>query len=151
VEENLAESSPEPMPAERVQVSELRPQKGLRSAILLGALVIAIAILTSGWITRRMGAISFDKPYQAVLLSNGQVYYGRLEGYGTNQPVLREVYYIQAQTNQETHQQTNILLKRGKEWHSPDRMYINPSQIILVEPVGTESKVSDLIRQMKSQ
>lgn len=131
--------------------SDAPPQRGLRSAIILCAVIIAIAILAATWLSHRSGAVSFDKPYQAVLLSNGQVYYGRLEGYGTSQPVLREVYYIQVQTNPETKQQTNILLKRGKEWHSPDRMYINPNQIILVEPVGTDSKVADLIRELKAQ
>jgi len=44
--------------------------------------------------------------------------------------VLREVYYVQSGVNEQK-QPTNILLKRGsKEWHSPDRMYLNPRQII---------------------
>jgi hypothetical protein len=120
------------------------------SAVMLGAVLIAAAILLASWLSLRSKAVSFDQPYQAVLLSNGQVYYGRLEGYGTSQPVLREVYYIQTQTNAQTHEQSNILLKRGNEWHSPDRMYINPNQIILVEPVGANSKVADLIKQLKA-
>jgi len=118
---------------------------------MLGAVLIAAAILLASWLSRPSSAVSFNQPYQAVLLSNGQVYYGRLEGYGTRQPVLREVYYIQTQTNAQTHEQSNILLKRGNEWHSPDRMYINPNQIILVEPVGANSKVADLIKQLKAQ
>lgn len=120
-------------------------------AIIAGALLVAAAILLQPWLSRRAAAVSFDKPYQAVLLSNGQVYYGRMEGYGTSHPVLREVYYIQVQTNPQTHEQKNILLKRGKEWHAPDRMYLTPSQILLVEPVGTESKVMDLIKELRSQ
>jgi hypothetical protein len=114
-------------------------------------MLLALAVLAAAWLASRPSAVTFDKPYQAVLLTNGQVYYGRLEGYGTAHPVLREVYYIQVQTNSETKEQKNILLKRGKEWHAPDRMYLNPSQILLVEPVGTESKVADLIRELKSQ
>jgi hypothetical protein len=34
-----------------------------------------------------------------------------------------------------TKQTTNVLVKRGKELHARDRMYLNPSQIILVEIV----------------
>jgi hypothetical protein len=30
-------------------------------------------------------------------------------------------------------------------------MYINPNQILLVEPVGEDSKVSDLIRKLKAE
>ncbi len=88
--------------------------------------------------------------YHAVLLSNGQVYFGRLEGLGTRFPVPREVYYIQSAVDQTTKQQQNILLKRGSEWHSPDHMILNGSQIILVEPVGPNSRVSQLIEKLKS-
>ena len=39
------------------------------------------------------------------------------------------------------------LIKRGKEMHEPDRMYLNPSQIVFAETVGTNSKVAQLIAQ----
>jgi len=50
-------------------------------------------------------------------------------------------------TNAETKKVSNALVKRGKELHDPDRMYINPNQILFVEPVGTNSKVPQLIAQ----
>jgi hypothetical protein len=53
--------------------------------------------------------------------------------------MMTEVYYVVTQTNPETKQANNILVKRGKELHEPDRMYLNPSQIILVEPVDPGS------------
>jgi hypothetical protein len=121
------------------------------SPVIVGAVIIALSILLASWIGTRTHAVQFDKPYQAVLLSNGQVYYGRLDGYGTDHPVLREVYYIQSSVNPQTHEQSNILTRRGKEWHGPDRMYLNPSQILMVEPVGTDSKVADLIKDLKTQ
>jgi hypothetical protein len=31
--------------------------------------------------------------------------------------------------------------------HEPDRMYLNPQQIVFVEPVSTTSKVAQLIAQ----
>jgi len=122
-----------------------------RSQTIVAAAIVAAAILVAAWMSKPTHTVSFDKPYQAVLLSNNQVYYGHLEGYGTASPVLREVYYVQTNTNPQTHEATNILLKRGREWHGPDRMYLNPSQILLVEPVGTDSKVADLIRELKAQ
>jgi hypothetical protein len=51
----------------------------------------------------------------------------------------------------ESKQTVNVLVKRGKELHSPDRMYLNPSQIILVEPVGPNSKVMQLILEQMEQ
>ncbi len=90
---------------------------------------------------------SFSTPYQAVQLSNGAVYYGKLSGYGTRNPVLTDVFYVVSKTDPETKQLTNMLVKRGKELHGPDRMYINASQIVMVEPVGPDSKVAQLISQ----
>jgi len=40
-----------------------------------------------------------------------------------------------------------VLVKRGKELHEPDRMYLNPNQILFVETVGPNSKVAQLIAQ----
>jgi hypothetical protein len=73
-----------------------------------------------------------------------------LAGYGGPHPVLTEVYYIVSQTNPETKQVSNILVKRGKELHQPDRMYLSPNQILFVEPVGPGSKVAELIQQSKT-
>ena len=56
-----------------------------------------------------------------------------------------DVYYIVTQTNPETKQSNNVLVKRGKQLHGPDRMYVNPNQIVFVEPVGSGSKVAQLI------
>jgi hypothetical protein len=61
--------------------------------------------------------------------------------------VLTDVYYVVSQTNPETKQVNNVLVKRGKELHEPDRMYLNPNQITFVEPVGANSKVAQLIAQ----
>jgi hypothetical protein len=116
--------------------------------ILAGVMVIAAAMwqVVDHW---RDHSVQFSTGYQAVLLSNGSVYFGHLQGYGSGQPVLTEVYYIATQTNSETKQSTNILIKRGKELHEPDRMYLNPQQILFVEPVGPNSKVAQLIAQAK--
>jgi len=92
-------------------------------------------------------AVKFTTPYQAVLLSNGSAYFGQIQGYGGPHPVLRDVFYIVSQTNPETKEVTPTLVKRGKEMHEPDLMYLNPSQILFVETVGTNSKVAHLIEQ----
>ena len=100
---------------------------------------------------RKNEAVKFDTPYQAVLLTNGSVYFGKLENYGTKSPLLRDVYYVQTSVNQETKQATNVLVKRGKELHGPDRMYLSANQIVFVEPVGAESKVAQLIAESKAK
>ena len=96
-------------------------------------------------------AVSCNTPYKAVLLSNNSVYFGKLAGFGTSSPVLSDVFYIVTQTNPETKQVSNILVKRGKELHGPDRMYHNANSIVFVEPVGTDSKVAQLILEATQQ
>jgi len=95
--------------------------------------------------------VTFSTPYQAVVLINNSVYYGKLSGWGTSNPVLTDVFYILSKTDPDTKKVSNVLIKRGKELHGPDRMYLNPSQIILVEPVGTDSKVAQLIAEASKQ
>lgn len=98
--------------------------------------------------TPASGAIDPNK-YYAVLLNNNAVYFGKLEGLGSTFPVLRDVFYIQSATNPDTKAVTNVLVKRGKELHGPDRMIINEKSIVFVEPVGADSKVAQLISEAK--
>jgi hypothetical protein len=123
--------------------------KGISGTGLLVILIVAgFAIWFFGF---RAKPVSMTTPYQAVLLSNGSAYFGRLEGLGTPYPVLRDVFYVQSVTDPQTKQVSNILVKRGKEWHAPDRMILNANMIVLVEPVSTGSRVAQLISQAKTQ
>jgi hypothetical protein len=88
--------------------------------------------------------------YHAVLLDNGQVYFGKLENLGTSYPTLTDVFYVHGETAQDSKQARNLLIQRGNEWHKPDRMRINASHIVLVEPVGPDSRVAQLIRELHS-
>jgi hypothetical protein len=112
---------------------------------------VALLVVTLGFLGwQRWSQPALNTGYQAVLLANGSVYFGKLEGVGSKFPILREVYYVQSGVDAETKQQKNILLKRGSEWHSPDRMILNASQIVLIEPVGEHSRVASLIDELRS-
>jgi hypothetical protein len=75
-----------------------------------GVLVIAAATVH---IVRelRPSTTNFTMPYRAVLLTNGSVYFGHLQGYGGHSPVLTDVFYIVTQTNSETKQSNHVLVK----------------------------------------
>jgi hypothetical protein len=94
-------------------------------------------------------APTFNTPFQAVLLTTGQVYYGRIEGLGTPFPILRNVYYVQGATDPQTQQVTNVLIRRGKEWHGPEFTVLNAEHIALIEPVAANSKVAELIAEQE--
>jgi hypothetical protein len=130
--------------------------KSRRSNVVLWSIVWLIVGLVIGhmvthhWMRHDLWARhhppAFTTPYQAVLLTNGAVYYGKLSGYGTRNPTMDDVFYIVSKTDPDTKQVSNVLVKRGKELHGPDKMYLNPSQIVFVESVGTDSKVAQLIK-----
>ena len=88
-------------------------------------------------------------PYAAVMLDNNQLYYGKLANAGSEFPELTDVYYIQNQVNQETKAMTSVLMPRRNDVHGPDRMFLNEHHIVLIEPVGTGSKVAQLIEADK--
>jgi hypothetical protein len=111
--------------------------------------VVALLAVAGGawWFVRGQQTVAMTTPYQAVLLSNGSAYFGRLEGLGSAYPVLKEVYYVQSRPGQDGKPAVNILVKRGKEWHGPDRMILTASSIVFVEPVNPGSRVSQLIAE----
>jgi len=121
--------------------------------VKIGIIALIALLLVGGagyWYMER-GKVAMTTPYQAVLLSNGSAYFGQLEGLGTPFPVLRDVFYVQSSQDPQTKQVSNILVKRGKEWHAPDRMILNSNMIVLVEPVNPTSRVAQLIAQAKNQ
>ena len=123
-------------------------KKLIVSTLLLVSVVTALA---SCGRHREKGPQISPTAYSAVLLDNNQVYFGKLDKADTPYPVLTDVYYIQSQVNQETKAVTNILVRRGNEWHGPDRMYLNTRHILFIEPVGPNSKVSQLIEADKNK
>lgn len=96
-----------------------------------------------GWRNHAPPALS--TPYHAVVLLNGQAFFGRVQNLDSDYLVLHDVYYIQSRTNPETKQVTNVLVKRGQEWHAPDRMILSRRHVMLLEPVTEGSQVAKLI------
>jgi hypothetical protein len=77
--------------------------------------------------------------------NNGDFYIDRLNYF--------HVFYLQSQVIQDKEKKKvrNIFIKRGTEWHGPDLMYINTQHIVVIEAVGTNSKVTQLINEAKTK
>jgi hypothetical protein len=117
-------------------------------ALILGP---AMAALVGCAANTSSPAPKFDTEYQAVLLDTGLVYYGKISGLDTTYPLLKDVYYIQQTTDPQTKQTSSVLIRRGNEFHGPDETVINASHIVLIEPVGANSKVAQLIAEQQKQ
>lgn len=96
--------------------------------------------------------------WQAVFLTNGQVYFGKVKVAGSRSLTLTDIYYLQVvtkplQTTQQgtaatadSTQQELTLIKLGNEIHGPtDRMVINRDQILLTEKLKNDSRVVQAI------
>jgi len=91
--------------------------------------------------------------YQAVFLSNGQVYFGKLHTYNGDYMKLTNIYYLQTKSSstsstnpQKTSSQdeSNVqLIKLGSEIHGPDdEMIVSKEQILFFENLKKDSQVS---------
>jgi hypothetical protein len=97
--------------------------------------------------------------YQAVFLSNGQVYFGKLSGTTASYATLNDIYYLQVTTppatdasqlnQQQAQQQQQLsLVKLGQELHGPvDEMKINREQILFYEDIKEDGRVMQAIRE----
>lgn len=94
---------------------------------------------------------SFGTEYQAVVLVNGQVFYGRIEQLDRPFPLLRDVYYLASQTDADGRPTRGVLLKRGREPHAPGFMHINARHIAVIEPVAADSRIGQLIAESRKQ
>lgn len=103
--------------------------------------------------------------YQAVFLTNGQVYFGKLKNINKDFLTLREVFYLQQvnpnQPNQDrlqgsatsppSQEQPQLsLVKLGSELHGPtDELRINRSQILFYETMKNDARVVNAIKEYK--
>lgn len=85
--------------------------------------------------------------YQAVFLTNSQVYFGKLTAPGGDFYYLRKVYYLAQQSSLQGGKPASpTLIKLGNEIHGPeDLMVINRHQILFVENLKPSGKVSQAI------
>ncbi len=158
-----------PMPQETMQKASAMPW------IILAVVVVVIAVLAvifrgqlfgksssnGAAMTSTMGTAS---GYQAVFLSNGQVYFGKISSTANDFITLKDIYYLQVVqqpplqgTPQGTQadaqaQQSISLVKLGEELHGPvDEMHINRTQVLFYEDLKTEGQVVKAIQDYKTK
>lgn len=134
------------------------PHKKRRKGLFIGliAAVIIVASLAS-WLVffRPQPGVQIDSnKFQAVFLSNGQVYFGRLSVVNDQYLKLSGVFYIQSQESTTSGEQAAEdaagmqLIKLGEEVHGPeDAMMINRDQMLFFENLKSDGKVTQLIQQ----
>lgn len=128
--------------------------------LVISLIVVSVAITAFvGYaLVRGVGSQNYveSDQYQAVFLSDGQIYFGKLSNVDQQYAVLEDIYYLQVQNNSqvqqaEAEQAPQIqLVKLGNEIHGPqDKMVINADQILFWENLKDEGQVADAIARYK--
>ena len=118
--------------------------------VILGA-VLSVIVLFSYDIfleSRDSGNLIDTDTYQAVFLSNNQIYFGHLINIDSQYPVLADVYYVRLEGSDAT---SGRLVRLGEgEPHGPkNEMIINRDHILFWENLNTDSKIVQTILNLK--
>lgn len=156
---------------EHVQSHQLTKKFGRslpRPSVLLGT-VIVVAVLI-GFITwcfaqQHQSSKAFNEnanvntnEYQALFLTNGQVYFGKISNLNHRYVTISDIYYLQVQQNLQDGSKSSSaasqvsLAKLGSELHGPeDKMYIASDQVLFWENLKSDSKVVQAITKYQNQ
>lgn len=89
--------------------------------------------------------------YALYMTANNIVLYGKVAKFDEDFVHLNDVHYIRTNIDQKTKAVTNSIIRRGAEWHKPEETLVSTEQILFIEPVGSDSRVIALIRDLKQK
>ena len=166
VERKPAQEAPVKPVSTRIEtVPTRKKERSLKKPFMWVAIALTVVVLTvGGWYVLRnvlSGSGIDSSKFQAVFLTSGQVYFGRMQILNDDYIKLTDVFYIQADagaTDGENPQDTTSdsssmqLIKLGNEIHGPeDMMVINREQVLFYENLKDDGKVAQTIRQYQEQ
>lgn len=134
------------------------PVSALRRIFLMLLVLIALILVVLVVRTQlfRSGIASLFAPsaaeqidhsgYQAVFLTNGSTYFGRLQAQGDDWFLLSDVFYLSASDQSGTQ-----LIKRGSEAQAPKEPMIIPrEQVLFIENLKDDGNIVTLIKKFKA-
>jgi hypothetical protein len=121
----------------------------MREAVLavIGVAIVALLAATVYQNHRRFHRPLITTQYQAVVLANGNVFYGRIDHLGSDHPVLRGVFTVRREPDSGTGQPLYTLIRRRDEADGADHIIIPVSAIAFIAPVQPDSAIGKLIEQ----
>lgn len=120
-------------------------------AVMIALLVAVIGVHT--WSSWKSNSFSLPQGINqgtliSVQLVNGQIYYGNVSSSDTRQITLQNVYYVQSIVEPGSNQPNNRLTNRQRnDWHAPVSMSVSLDKIMMLEIVGPDSKLAQLMKQ----
>jgi hypothetical protein len=123
-----------------------RVGRWIRWSVSFVVVPAVLGVVFSGWIDVRALPLVGPERESAVLLLDGQAYFGHLDDSGESGTLLlRDVYYFEDSKDGPTGLPVG-LVKRGSEAHEPaDGMRINRDKVLAIEQVGSNSAVAQAV------
>jgi len=114
-------------------------------------LCLGIGLLAWNLKTRNVESAYKPHGYQAVFLTNGQVYFGTVQSKTKDEVFLSDIYYLQSNKNSAGESNDDVnLVKLGNELHGPENsMLINRNHVVFIENLRDDSKVVKAIQGIK--
>lgn len=113
---------------------------------VIGLIVLWLAATVFGLNPRTSFPTVPSTKWQAVFLSNNQVYFGKLQTENATYLTLSDVYYLRTATDLENASSLN-LIKLGGELHGPeDTIYVPKSSVLFWENMKADSRVVQTIQ-----
>ncbi len=126
--------------------------------VVVVIIVILLALCVGGWKMMMADSAVKKGQYQAIFMTNGQVYFGKLSNINEKYVQLNNIYYLQVQQsvqpadNKSGDQPKVSLAKLGSELHGPeDEMHISRDQLLFWENLKDDSKVVTAIKENQQQ
>lgn len=131
------------------------PKRTIRNVLLaVGAVVVLVVIVVLAIAAARSLSSGSSLPsdvntntYQAVFLSNSQIFFGKLTAAGGNYYELRHVFFLQSTPATKGQPGSQRLIPLTKEIHNPeDLMVISRSQVVYIENLNPAGRAAKLIK-----
>jgi hypothetical protein len=162
---NRPASSPRPEQySTGAEVKETAPAKSSKVPWIVLAVAVVVLVVVGVLFRDKLfggaaknAATNGSSGYQAVFLTNGQVYFGKISNTAKDYVTLKDIYYLQVGPQQgsgaatTTSAQSISLVKLGNELHGPvDEMHISRPQILFYEDLKSDGQVVKAIIQDQS-
>lgn len=148
-------------PATQRAVRQTTKSKGNKLVTLLVVLLIVAVVAVVGYFAyqAKQPTPPDSSKFQAVFMTNGQVYFGKLTKLGSKYTELSKVYYLQVQQPVQpssgakaTKDSQVSLTKLGNELHGPtDKMNISSDQVLFWEDLKDDSTVVKAIKDYENR
>lgn len=138
-----------------------KKDKKLTKKALFGLVGIALVLVLFWWFfLRNIGIPSYVETgkYQVVCLQSGECYFGKIASVTSDTVQIKNVFYVQKAADASASASTSTgdsnlqLIKLGNEVHGPeDMMAINRSQVLYIENLKSDGKVTQTINTYYQQ